>query len=61
MEPGIDAFFGNDRVYVYASDNPDTRLEDMVTNIRKGVYPDLRARIVAADEKLWARRRRRAF
>lgn len=57
MEPGIDAFFGNDRVYVYASDNPDTRLEDMVTNIRKGVYPDLRARIVAADEKLWARRR----
>jgi hypothetical protein len=29
----------------------------MVTNISKGVYPDLRARIVAADEKLWALRR----
>lgn len=52
---------GADTVYVYASDKPDPRLEDVVTGIitkDKAKYPDIRKNIMAADEKLWARRMR---
>lgn len=50
---------GADTVYVYASKKPDPRLEDVVTAIitkDKAKYPDIRKSIMAADEKLWARR-----
>ncbi len=52
---------GADTVYVYAADKPDPRLEDVVTGIiknDKSKYPDIRKNIIAADEKLWAQRRR---
>jgi len=51
---------GSDTVYVYESDKPDPRLADVVTGIikkDKSKYPDIRRNIMAADEKLWARRR----
>lgn len=52
---------GADTVYVYASDKPDPRLEDVVTGIirkDKAKYPDIRKNIIKADEKLWAQKMR---